>query len=101
MPEQSKFTGALARLRTPREPEEQPASKAPASGRARLKKAAVAPRGRGRPPGKRSDPDFKPTTLLLREGTKRRASRKLEDDGTGQDLSELVEQLLSEWIKRR
>ena len=51
--------------------------------------------------GKRSDPDFKPTTLLLREKTKRAAMRLLEDNGRGQDLSELVEQLLTQWNKRQ
>ena len=53
---------------------------------------------RGRPTGKRSDPDFEPTTVLLRKRTKRLANRKLEDTETKQDLSDLIEQLLTEWI---
>jgi hypothetical protein len=99
MAQASKFTGALSRLRevpAPAEPPVEPVSPPP--------KPDVAPtvaKGRGRPHGKRSDPDFKPTTLLLREKTKRAAMRLLEDNGAGQDLSELVEQLLSQWNKRQ
>lgn len=61
---------------------------------------ADAPRGRGRPPGKRSDPEFRPTTLFLRTKTKRTAARLLEDRGDERDLSELVEDLLDEWGRR-
>jgi hypothetical protein len=57
-------------------------------------------RGKGRPPGKRSDPDYQPTTVLLRIQTKKMANRLLEDGSTGQDLSELIEQLLIEWIQQ-
>ena len=62
--------------------------------------AAQAPKGRGRPPGKRSDPEFKPTTLFLRTRTKRAAIRLLEDLGDERDLSELVEELLEGWTRR-
>jgi len=62
--------------------------------------APASAKGRGRPPGKRSDPDFKPTTLFLRTQTKRAAMRLLEDRGDEQDLSELVEQLLSQWNRQ-
>jgi hypothetical protein len=58
-------------------------------------------RGKGRPPGKRSDPDFQPTTLLLREQTKRTANRILQDKKLKKDLSDLTEQLLTEWIARQ
>jgi hypothetical protein len=33
--------------------------------------------------------------------TKRAAMRLLEDNGSKQDLSELAEQLLSQWIKQQ
>lgn len=55
-------------------------------------------KGRGRPAGKRSNPDFEPTTVLLRKQTKRKASRLLEDTESEHDLSELIETLLGEWI---
>lgn len=53
---------------------------------------------RGRPAGKRSNPDFEPTTIFLRKTTKKTANRTLEDSGTKQDLSELIESLLQKWI---
>ncbi len=56
---------------------------------------------RGRPAGKRSDPDFQPTTVLLRKATKKAAIRKLEDTDARKDLSDLIEQLLNGWVKRQ
>jgi hypothetical protein len=104
MAQQSKFSGALSALRHSPEPEAPPATLEPVSKiAAEVPPApapvAEAPKGKGRPPGKRSDPEFKPTTLFLRTRTKRTASRLLEDKGDEQDLSELVEQLLSQWNK--
>jgi len=63
--------------------------------------AAMPARGKGRPPGKRSDPEFQPTTLLLREQTKITANRLLQDKKLKKDLSDLTEQLLTEWIQRQ
>jgi hypothetical protein len=86
--EQSKFTPALAKLK--QSPVEKPTT-------------TIDPpreRGRGRPPGKRSDPDYQPTTVLLRKRTKKTAARLLEDHNTGQDLSDLIEELLTGWIQQ-
>ena len=58
-------------------------------------------RGRGRPSGKRSNPEFEPTNVLLRKRTKKIAGRVLEDSDSGQDLSELIEELLDKWISTR
>jgi hypothetical protein len=96
MSEQSKFSGALSRLKVRPAPEQdanEPAN-VPAT------HTPVMERGKGRPPGKRSDPDYQPTTVLLRKQTKRAANRLLQDADDGQDLSDLIEQLLTEWIKR-
>lgn len=105
----SKFSGALAKLKNP--PAEPPAepqtpsekeapraaqSEAPPLFSTKPVKATVA---KGRRPGKRSDPNYEPTTVLLRKKTKKLANRKLEDTEAGQDLSDLIEQLLSGWIK--
>ena len=56
---------------------------------------------RGRPAGKRSNPEFEPTTVFLRKNTKKTANRTLEDSGIKQDLSELIEELLQVWISAR
>jgi hypothetical protein len=57
-------------------------------------------RGRGRPRAKSSDPDYQSTTVILRKLTKRRAAHLLEDREMGKDLSELIEELLTEWLER-
>jgi hypothetical protein len=101
MAQASKFSGALSRLRDVSAEPEQPAEVPSPTPLAAPVAAPTPAKGRGRPHGKRSDPDFKPTTLLLREKTKRAAMRLLEDNGRGQDLSELVEELLAQWNKRQ
>jgi hypothetical protein len=92
--EQSKFSGVLAKLKHRPAEEQSTALPAPLEG-------AEPVRGRGRPPGKRSDPDYQPTTVLLRKHTKKTATRLLEDTNAAQDLSDLIEQLLKEWIQRQ
>ena len=56
---------------------------------------------KSRPVGKRSDPDFAPTTVFVRNDTKRKAYQRLLDDPEQKDLSDLVEQLLSLWLDER
>jgi len=91
--EQSKFSGVLAKLKQP-PAETEPTAPPPPPGE-------IEPvRGRGRPPGKRSDPDYQPTTVLLRKYTKRTATRLLEDTNAAHDLSDLIERLLTEWIQQ-
>ena len=85
MAEKSKFDGALGRLSN--RPSNRPSTALP-----------NVTTGKGRLPGKRSNPDFSPTTFFVRKDTKRKAARLLEDQEAGKDLSDLVEQLLSKWI---
>jgi hypothetical protein len=92
--EQSKFSGVLAKLK--QRPIEQQSTAHPSH-----PKRIEPVRGRGRPPGKRSDPDYQPTTVLIRKHTKKTAARMLEDINSGQDLSDLIEQLLAEWIQKQ
>jgi len=64
--------------------------------------APVVPvRPMGRPPGKRSDPDWSPRTILMRTKIHRRVSGALLDNSKGPDLSELIDQLLTEWLERQ
>lgn len=57
-------------------------------------------RGRGRPAiGKRSDPDYESTTVFLRRETKIAAARLLLGE-KGQDLSDVLEKLLSGWVRK-
>ncbi len=97
MSKPSKFSGALAKLKqpapeTPTEALLEPVKPAPPSVSGGATKI-------GRPIGKRSNPDYEPTTVLLRKATKKKAQRRLQDTDAGQDLSDLIEALLSEWMK--
>ncbi len=98
MAEQSKFAGALARFK---HQTSQPLSDGPAIQRPPVLLPTDAPaRRRGRPKtGKRSDPAWKPHTVLIRKETHKGVSRRLQDIDGGQDLSELVDDLLTEWLK--
>lgn len=87
--------GALAGLR-----QQAPAKPADEAADTAAPPALPAKGTRGRPPGKRSNPEFEPTTVFLRKQTKRAATRRLEDLEAGQDLSDLLEQLLSDWVRQ-
>src|SRR5689334_2336669 len=91
--EQSKFTDVLAKLKG--RPAEEPSNAWPSP-----PQESEPARGRGRPPGKRSDPEYQPTTVLLRKHTKKTAARLMEDTNAARDLSDLIEQLLTEWIHK-
>lgn len=84
--------------------EEAPSEEAPEIAPASLPPAASAPapegRKRGRPAtGKRSDPDFEQVSLYLRRDTHRDVQIALLREGRKQDVSELVESLLAEWLR--
>lgn len=61
----------------------------------------AASKRRGRPTGKRSDPDFEQTTAYIRKDTHREVKIALLQEGKGREYSELVEELLSAWLKHR
>lgn len=56
---------------------------------------------RGRPSGKRSDPDYVGFTTYIRKETHRKAKIALLEQGDGRELSELVEDLLAQWLKSK
>jgi hypothetical protein len=51
-----------------------------------------------REPGKRSTPGFIRTTVYMREETKLKANRRLQDLKDERDLSELIESLVAGWV---
>ena len=51
--------------------------------------------------GKRSDPAYKQFSVLLRKDTHHKAVSILHNADNGQDVSELVQQLLEEWVKKQ
>ena len=64
--------------------------------------ASAAPvRGKGRPPGKRSDPAWKLYSHFLKKQTHREVTNILRNEEDGQDLSDVLQQLLEEWLSQR
>jgi hypothetical protein len=57
--------------------------------------------GPGRPRGKLSDPDYEQITAYIRKDTHKDTKIALLQEGQGREFSELVEDLLSEWLKTR
>ena len=53
---------------------------------------------RGRPKGKRSNPDFEQVTAYVRSKTYRQTKIALLQQSELEDFSELVEKLLTEWL---
>lgn len=56
---------------------------------------------KGRPPAKRSDPNFIGFTTYIRKDTHLKVKIALLQEAKGRELSELVEELLREWTKDR
>ncbi len=53
---------------------------------------------RGRPAGRRSDPEYQRLTALIRNTTRRKVDlRMVNEPGSAEDLSELVDRLLDAW----
>ena len=56
------------------------------------------PRKVGRPPGKKSDPDYAQVTVYLRKDNHLAAKKRLLDDG--KEFSELVDELVAAWLEK-
>ena len=61
-------------------------------------RASVAP-VRFKPRSKRSDPAWRAYTLMLKSETHTKAGIILKQMDTGQDLSDLAQELFEEWVK--
>jgi hypothetical protein len=51
--------------------------------------------------GKSSDPSYSQFSVWLRKDIRKKAGRALDDADTGQDFSELVQELLDKWLASR
>jgi hypothetical protein len=57
-------------------------------------------KGRGRPPtGKRSNPEWKLYSHFLKRKTQHAAASRLQAEDKGRDLSDVLEELLENWLK--
>lgn len=93
----SKFSS----LRAMRERREQEASADPGPVMAPVEVAAAqtaSPRRVGRPPGKRSNPEYQQVTVLLHGQTYVEVRKRLLDER--KEVSTLIDELLAEWLKR-
>lgn len=59
----------------------------------RARPAPPEQRGPGRPPGKRSDPDYRQVTGLIRRETHVAVLKQMLDEGRSRDMGELLEEL--------
>ena len=87
---ESKFSGIFQHSL----PEESRAS-------ARTEKRVAALKAPGRPPGKRSDPEYKQYSVLLKRQTHRKVTTILRDQEDSPDVSELLQQLLEQWLEKQ
>ena len=63
-----------------------------------ISKEELIPVKKGRPRGKRSNPDFEQVTAYIRSKTYRDVKIAILQQSEIEDFSELVEQLLNEWL---
>ncbi len=71
------------------------------SGKPRGDRPAPEPPAAKRAPGKRSDPDYEQVTAYLRKQTYRKVKMALLEEDSERQFSDLVEDLLTGWLKRR
>lgn len=102
----SKFAAVLAATKSVPEAEIQEEPSAPqkpaktaAVARQRIEAEDGTSRRVGRPNAKRSDPDFVQTTAYIRKDTHRDVKIALLHDDQKREFSQLVEELLSNWLK--
>jgi hypothetical protein len=67
----------------------------------RTEKRIAALKAPGRPPGKRSDPEYKQYSVLLKKQTHRQVTNILRDQEDSPDVSELLQQLLEQWLEKQ
>ena len=67
----------------------------------RLEKHVAPLKAPGRPPGKRSDPEYKQYSVLLKRHTHRQVTTILRDQEDSPDVSELLQQLLEQWLQQQ
>ena len=87
----SKYAQTIASIR------QRPAEQADAPAHA----SAEPVRGKGRPPGKRSDPAWKLYSHFLKKQTHREATNILRNEENGRDLSDVLQQLLEAWLAQQ
>jgi hypothetical protein len=91
---EGKFTGISAAIK---EAQQHPQ----AAERIEARPPVPASASKGRAPGKRSDPAWRQHTVMLKRETHLEATDILRRQEDGQDISELLQGLLEQWVKRQ
>ena len=95
----AKIAGLTSILKAGNQPKAAPPSPAPRPEPVITDAAPPARRPAKERVGKYRDPNFHQYGVYLRKETHKRVKRRLEDLETGQDLSELLQELLEQWLK--
>ena len=75
-----------------------PAEAEPKTSKRKATARVAGPRKVGRPPGKKSNPDYTQVTVYLRKDTHIAAKKLLLDEG--REFSDLVDDLVSRWLEK-
>jgi hypothetical protein len=95
----AKIAGLASILKTSNQQKDIPPSPAPASVAVLEPPARTsAKRSKRERVGKKSDPNYHLYGLYLRKATEKRTRRRLEDTQPDKDLSDLVQELLEQWL---
>jgi len=96
----ARIAGLASILQSGNRQKEIPPSPAPAAAAmvAEATPPQASPRSRKQPIGKNRDPNYHQCGLYIRKTTHKKARRRLEDTQPGKDLSELVQELLEQWL---
>jgi len=92
---------AMAALREPAAIEKTTKVEEPAPRRSLPANIPAPAKRPGRPPGKRSNPDYGQFTVLLKRATHQEAVDQLRHSSERRDFAELVQELLEKWLKQR
>lgn len=94
----AKIAGLASILKAGNKPKEIPPSPAPPEAAPVDDIPAPARRQKKERVGKYRDPNFHHYGVYLRKATHKRVKRRLEDMNTGQDVSDLIQELLENWL---
>ena len=92
----SKFADILNAANQPEEPAAEPLP-APAA----IEEPPPAPKQGRRKSGKRSDPDYTPVTIYLKKDTYTQVQMRMLEQGRRREVSDLVQDLLAQWLESR
>ena len=102
----SKFKGILKaaqdreKEKPSKEPVEKPKEKAEVKSDSPIEPTSSPPQKRGRPKGKRSNPDYEQVTAYIKKKTYKKTKIALLEQEEVGDFSELVETLLHKWLNK-